>query len=301
MWFKNLRVYRLLQPFILSETDLDAALREKAFRKCGSLELSTLGWDSPLGRQSEKLAHEVNGSLMICARQEEKLLPSAVVNELLEEKVATIESEEGRPVGRRERTGMKDDIIHELLPKAFSRSLRLFAMIDRVSGWILVDAASAGKAEKLISLLRETLGSLPVKPLETAVAPAAVLTEWVRQPASHVDFRLLDSCELQDGEGEGGQVRCKGQDLASDEIQGHLDAGKQVTRLSLEWDERLAFSLEADLAIKRLKFLDLLQEQAADVATEDDLARFDVTFSLMSLEFRRLMPRLLDLFGGVAE
>jgi recombination associated protein RdgC len=301
MWFKNLRLYRMLQPFNLSEEELDAALQEKPFRKCGSLEPSSLGWDSPLGRQSEKLAHETGASIMVCVRQEEKLLPSAVVTELLEEKVAAIESAEGRPVGKRERTGMKEEIIHDLLPRALGRSSRTFAMIDRTSGWILVDAASANKAEKLISLLRETLGSLPVKPLEVNTAPAAILTEWVRDPVRHTDFRLLDSCELTDTDGDGGVVRCKGQDLASEEIQGHLDAGKQVTKLTLEWDERLAFSLESDLAIKRLKFLDLLQEQAADVATEDEIARFDVTFSLMSLELRRLIPRLLELFGGVAE
>jgi recombination associated protein RdgC len=57
--------------------------------------------------------------------------------------------------------------------------------------------------------------------------------------------------------------------------------------------------LEADLAIKRIKFLDILQEQLADVETEDEAARFDLSFSLMSLEFRRLIPRLLQLFGGL--
>ena len=45
--------------------------------------------------------------------------------------------------------------------------------------------------------------------------------------------------------------------------------------------------------------IEALQEQLADVETEDEAARFDLSFSLMSLEFRRLIPRLLQLFGGL--
>lgn len=299
MWFKNLRLYRLLNPFEITEDDLDGLLQARVFRPCGTHEPSSLGWASPLGRSSERLVHEVGGCVMICARQEDKLLPAAVVSEVLEEKIEAIETAEARKLSRKERMDLRDEIIHQLLPKAFARSFRTFALIDRPSGWILVDAASTNRAESLITLLRESLGSLPVRPFETAVAPAAILTEWVTQPARHADFVLLDSCELRDSTEEGGVIRCSGEDLTSSEIQAHLAAGKQVVKLAVQWDERISCVLEADLAIKRIKFLDILQEQMADVETEDEVARFDLSFSLMSLEFRRLVPRLLELFGGL--
>ncbi|MEN8166623.1 MAG: recombination-associated protein RdgC [Pseudomonadota bacterium] len=299
MWFKNLRLYRLLKPFNLSEDELTERLRARAFRHCGSHEPTSMGWTSPLGRGSEGLAHEVGGCVMICVRQEDKLLPAAVINETLEEKVEVMETEEARKLSRRERSELREEIIHQLLPKAFARSSRTFAMVDRQSGWILVDASSASKAEALVSLLRETLGSLPVRPFEVTTAPAAVFTEWLGQPAKFNDFVLLDSCELRDSVDEGAVIRCKGQDLAAGEIQAHLSAGKQVVKLAVEWDERISCSLEADLSIKRIKFLDIIQEEAADAQTEDEIARFDVAFSLMSLEFRRLIPRILQLFGGM--
>jgi recombination associated protein RdgC len=61
----------------------------------------------------------------------------------------------------------------------------------------------------------------------------------------------------------------------------------------------LAFVLGDDLSIKRLKFLDVILEEAAEA--EDAATRFDVDFSLMGLELRRFIERLVETFGGVAE
>ncbi|MCP4127004.1 MAG: recombination-associated protein RdgC, partial [Gammaproteobacteria bacterium] len=74
---------------------------------------------------------------------------------------------------------------------------------------------------------------------------------------------------------------------------------KQVVRLALEWDERVSFVLSEDLSIKRLGFMDIIQEEAAEVSAEDDSARFDADFAIMSLELGRFIPRLLEQFGGL--
>ena len=87
----------------------------------------------------------------------------------------------------------KEEVFQHLLPQAFSRHLLQYALIDKQQGWIIVDASSANKADALISLLRDTLGSLPVKPLEVNVAPTFIMTEWLRHPAQYSDFSLLDS------------------------------------------------------------------------------------------------------------
>lgn len=63
-------------------------------------------------------------------------------------------------------------------------------------------------------------------------------------------------------------VRCKRQDLTSEEIQLHLTAGKLVTQLSLAWSDKLSFVLDDKLAVKRLRFEDLLQEQAERTAAK---------------------------------
>ncbi|HEC16477.1 MAG TPA: recombination-associated protein RdgC [Sedimenticola sp.] len=301
MWFKNLRLYRLTKPFNLSPEALHERLTERSSRSCGSLEPFTYGWTPPLGRNSELLTHAANGCIMVCGRKEEKVLPAAVVREMLDEKIAAIEAEQARTVRRKEKEEMRQEVLLDLLPKAFSKSSLTHAYIDPGKGWLVVDAASAARAEELVSLLRETLGSLPAIPPAVRNAPSDVLTNWLKGQAVPGDFLVEDQCELRDPDEEGGVVRCIRQDLASDEIQSHLKAGKRVTRLAVQWREHLGCILSDDLSIKRLRFLDLIQEAAADMEADDEASRFDADFSLMTLELSRFIPALMKAFGGEDE
>lgn len=299
MWFKNLQIYRLTESFAYDPEALHEALQQHPARECGKLESETLGWAPPLGRQGQLLTHASGGCILICARRNEKVMPAAVVKEQLAQKVEAIETEEARKVGRKEQMDLKDELMIHLLPQAFTKSALTYAYIDTRNGWLLVDAASAKRAEELISLLRETLGTLPLRPLEVKHAPAAIMTGWLLGKVPSGEFQIMDQCELRDPTEEGGIVRCRRQELMGSEIQAHLDAGKQVVQLALEWNERIGFVLGEDLALKRLKFLDIIQEEAADTEAEDAAARFDVDFSLMSLELGRFLPRLIEAFGGL--
>ena len=53
----------------------------------------------------------------------------------------------------------------------------------------------------------------------------------------------------------------KQHDLTADEVQTSLQAGKFAAKLAIEWDEKISFVLSEDLQIKKLKFLDVLEEQ----------------------------------------
>ena len=132
MWFKNIRAYRLTSPFALSAEQLGEQLSRKAFEPCGKSQALSLGWVAPLGEPSEELAHAAGGRLLVKLKREEKLLPSTVVREQLEEKVAAIESEQGRKVYRKERLSLKDEIVQDCLPRAFSRSTRFSSSLLRI-------------------------------------------------------------------------------------------------------------------------------------------------------------------------
>lgn len=300
MWFRNLQIYRLTAPLDLSPEALNEQLEQQAFRPCGSLEPQTLGWDKPLGREGTSLIHVTNGCIMVCARREERLLPSSVIREAMEEKVVEREDAELRKLSRKEKQQIKDEVIHELMPKAFTRSSRVYAYIDPANHWVVVDSALPKRAEELLSLLRESLGSLKVRPLAVKDDPAAVLTGWVAQGAPN-DFLLMDECELREPTAEGGIVRCRRQPLDGAEVSTHLEAGKRTVRLAVEWNERVGCVLANDLAVRRLRFLDLIQDEAAATNADDLAARFDVDFSLMSLELGRFIPRMIEVFGGLAE
>jgi len=298
MWFKNLSIFRLTEEFALTPVELEEKLGQIAFRPCGQHEEATFGWTVPLGKTSQQLVHAANGFMMICVKKEEKVLPAAVVNEMLQEKILEAEDQQGRKLAKKERAAIKDELIFELLPRAFTFSNKTYAYIDPKGGWIVVDAASAKKAEDLLSLLRKCLGSLPAVPLNTVDKPVAIMTDWLINNQPPADITIEDECELRSPEEEGGIIRCKRHDLSLPEIKNHLDTGKEVIKLAVSWADRLAFIIDENLTIKRLKFLDLIQEQVTDTETSSEAEQFDVDFSIMSLELANFLPRLLELFGG---
>ena len=297
MWFKNLAVYRFTDPFSLSAEALEIKLQQQPFRACGAHDEFSFGWTPPLGRASDALVHANNGFFMLCAKKEEKVIPASVINEMLAERVNDIEEREVRKLSAKERTRIKDELIFELLPRAFSFSRKTYAYIDSQGGWLVVDAASPKKAEDLLSQLRKCLGSLPVVPIGAGVKPAGILTQWLMEQVSPPDILIEDECELRSLEEEGGIVRCKRHDLGLPEIKNHLDSGKIVIKLAMSWADRLSFVLDESLSVKRLKFLDLIQDRVADIEAFDAVEQFDADFSIMTAELAQFFPRLLELFN----
>jgi recombination associated protein RdgC len=300
MWFRNLRLYRFTETFSITPEALQEALAEHPFHPCGKLDTSRRGWSPPLGREGTEFVQAAHGYIMICSKRQEKLLPAAVINEHLEDKVLEIKTEEGRPVGRKERQTLKDEIIFSLLPQAFSKTARDFAYIAPREDLIVVNAASAKRAEDLLSQLRESLGSLKVIPLTPSSAPTQIMTEWLRTGEPPQDFTLGEDCELQAGK-DSRVIRCRHQDLTAPEVANHLDSGMYVSRLALTWKDSIHFVLDDQFSIKQLKFEDTLKEQALDRDPESAAEQFDAEFAFMALELSALIGNLLKALGGPSE
>ncbi|HDS1679917.1 TPA: recombination-associated protein RdgC [Pseudomonas putida] len=299
MWFKNLLSYRLTQEVPFEAEALEAALASKPARPCASQELTTYGFVAPFGKgEDAPLVHVSGEFLLVAARKEERILPSSVVNDAVKEKVEEIETEQMRKVYKKERDQIKDEIIQAFLPRAFIRRSMIFAAIAPRLGMILVNSASAKRAEDLLSTLREVMGSLPVRPATVKIAPTATMTDWVKSQQAAEGFYVLDECELRDTAEDGGIVRCKRQDLTGEEIQLHLSTGKVVTQLALAWQDKLSFVLDDKMVIKRLKFEELLQEQAEQDGGDEAAQQFDASFQLMMMTFAEFLPVLFEALGG---
>lgn len=294
MWFKNLTLFRVTPAFAGTPEELADALAESAFRPCGALEPHSFGWSPPLGRRGSTLVHAAERRMLVCARHERRVLPPSVVREEVEERVARIQSGEGREVRAGERRRIRDAVHFELLPRAFTRSDFDHAYLDGRAGWLVIDSASVARTDDLLSLLAPALSGYRVEPFTAAESPAARMTAWLQGEVVPEGFELGDECELRDPREEGALVRCRRQDLAAEEIRAHLRAGKQVHRLALEFDGRIRFLLGSDLGVRRLRFADL--EAPDRDEPEDEVARFDADFALMSGELARLLARLEAVF-----
>jgi recombination associated protein RdgC len=297
MFFKNLSLFRFPETTSKTLSGLEKALESQRLRECGPMELATRGFVSPFGRDSEALLHQIGEFSLVAIGAEERLLPSVVVNEELAERLAKLHQKEGRRIGGKERKRLKEEVISELLPRAFIRPSRLGAYLDAAQGWLVIDSASRKAAEDAVSQVREALGSFPATPMAPAESPRALMTEWLTNGKLPKGLALGEEVELRDPAEAGAVVRCRRQDLESDEVREHLKSGKQVFQLGLVFDDRVSFVLGEDLVVRKLRFLDVVLDQLGEGTAESAQAELDASFALMTLEFRQLFERLDQWFG----
>ena len=299
MFFRNIRIFRFTRPIQITAEQLEEKLQADAFKPCGPQEQNRRGWCTPLGKHSEQLVHAANGDLLICLQHQEKLLPGPVVKEFVEERAEAIEIEQGRKVRRKEKDEIREQVVLEMLPQAFPRNRKTYGYLSAKNGYLIVDAGSAKAAEDFASTLRKSLGSLPVRPPVVEQAPAFTFTGWINETIDLPDVAVLGAdCWMADPSEDGGKVIARGLDLKADEVRNHLEAGMQVTKVALTWDDNVSFCLDETLAITRVKFGDTLKDQLDDIDADDALEKMDAGFCLMALELERMIPALLKALGG---
>ena len=293
MFFKNIYVFAFTKEFTTTLAEMNNALSKNAFTPCAPTEIRHFGWVNYAGKSgslggSLPLCAELSGNVLICARSEDKILPTPVVNDLFNEKVDSLEFEYSRIATKKEREQIKEDVIFELLPRAFPRVTDTHGYINADENVIVINASSRTKAEDFLALLRKSLGTLPVTAMTPYIAPDEMMTDWVsceiENNQSFVTNKFSIGMEAHfDSLGDNSaKAVVKNQDLSSDEVKAHLDADKYVTKLSLDFNDEMSFVLCDDLSFKKIRFFDVITEQNDDIDSDDKLAKFNDDFSLMS-------------------
>lgn len=297
MFFRNLSLFRFPFGVIGSREAFADALGARPLREIGPLELSVSGFASPYRLNGAELAHFDEQYVLFTVAWIEKLLPAAVVNEALANKVDEIAEREGRRVGGKERRRLREDLITEMLPRAFQRPRRVNAYVDLRGGWLVIDTASRRVAEEVVSEVREALGRFPATPMAPEASTRALMTDWVISGKLPKELALGEDCLLRDPEEAGALVRCRRQDLESDEVREHLKSGKQVFEVGLEYSERMSFVLTEDLGVRKLRFLDVAVDQLASQTFETAADEMHASFSLMAREISVLLCSFDAIFG----
>ena len=300
--FKNAIVYRLTRD--VQFDDIQEKLESCKFTDLGSQDASRMGWVSPLPQTEEgddKLYFSRTGKILLTAKKAEKILPGQVVKRAVDERVKELELTLGKKLKRSEKDSVKYEVLHSLLPNAFTKESETSLLIDSVNGIIIVDSASHKRSEDVLALLRKSIGSLPVVPMQMETPVELTMTEWVNGGELPYSLSLLDEVEMKAVLEEGGVVRCKKQDLVSDEVSTHIDAGKRVTSLRMDVEERVQLTLLDDFSMRKIKFSDMLTGQNDDIDREDKMTRFIADFTLFSTEILSLVGSFSDALGGEAK
>ncbi len=298
MWFKNSQIFRFTENVHADGGEWNEKLQDKAFIKLLSNQLNTSGFVPPIKSLTDEYFHVFNGHGIFCIKQQEKVIPASVIKEALEEKIEHIQNQELRKITRKERADLKDDIILELTPKAFSKTKNTMAYIGFKDQILVIDSPSATQADAVIDCLREALGSAPLIPVTPKMIPAQMMTQWLSSSTAPDGFEFGTSIVLKDLSDQGAVIRCKHIDLLSNEITAHLNQGFSVSELSFIFQEKIQFTLTEKLAIKQIKLCDVFSDQLDHETPEDEVASFQQDFSVMSLEFSALFHALITAFGG---
>jgi len=296
MWFKQVSFYPISKVKLPDFEYLTNKLAQSEFSPCQGLDWFSEGFSSPV-HFSPELVFPADFTWRVALKKEEKVLPAGVIRDILDEKVLEIQNNDGRNVGRKEKQELKDQITDDLLPRAFTKSTRTEAVFDTKRGFLLINNATTAKAENLLTKLREALGGLEATLPNTKQSLSSLMTNWLLQGHCEGGFELDSDCELKGVGDVVPVVKVSKQDLTANEVVQHVKNGKTVTQLGLVWREQIAFIHTQDFTLKRIQYLDSLQEEAEN--NGDDAASLMFASQILMTEGISLMlEELITYLGG---
>jgi recombination associated protein RdgC len=296
--FKNALVYRIDQWEPPTQAEIAQRLEGSRFAECGPTQPEAAGWVEPRGEKHGALLESVGGQLILKLCSEAKPVPSGVVKQQLEAKLDQIEADTGRrPKGKAKRE-LKEQIVHELLPRAFPKRSSTLVWIDLAAKRVLIGVSSAKKADAVVTRLVELFGGLRLAPLQTTLSPATAMSAWLSDKEPPRGFSVDRECELKQPDSEKAAVRYARHTLEIDEVGEHIRQGKLPTQLALTWNSRVSFVLTDALVLKKIKLLDVVLEGSGQ---GDADGGFDADVAITTGELRGLLPDLIDALGGPLE
>lgn len=293
MWFKQIQIFQLSSSFHHQASDIHHRLEPFAFQSCLPSMPSSMGWVSPIDEEDAPLTRGLNGCFMIALQLEDKILPASVVNQALQDKIKQIEVNEARKVRQKEKLGFKDEIVHTLLTRAFTKFTTLYAFIDVRNHWLVLNSISPAKTELFISMFQKAFGEC-IEDSEL-IKPSALLTNWLKTQEYPKEFSIGKACVLQDPEQQNRIVRCQQQDLFTAGVQSIFKEGFDVIQMELCWHDRIRFVLADDFSLRGVT---LAEEDVIEMKEtyESKQEKFDADLILMSESLSGMFKDLFSLF-----
>ena len=307
--FKSACFFRIADGFVLPDlAALERVLQKGKFVPCGPTEPESTGWVPPRGNKGKQLAELVGGHLILKLCTEKRAVPSSAIKAAVEEKIERYKAETGNErVPARVKKDFKEEVLLDLLPRAFSKRSTTLLWLDPKARFLVVDSGSLAGADRVVSSLLAALLEVPgagpaldLQMVNTQTSPAASMAHWLSTREAPWRFTIDRDCELKAPDEQKSSVRYARHTLDIDEVAQHIAAGKVPTQLAMTWNERISLVLTEAGQVRKLKMLDVVLKEAEDGGGKTD-DNFDGNAAILTGELSQLIPDLLEALGGEME
>lgn len=229
----------------------------------------------------------VERTLVVRIAIRSRVVPPAAVKKAVAERAAAFEQSKGFAPGKKLMRDLKEQVIAEMLPRAFISEKSYLVFLDRQTGGVIVEG-SIKIAEAVVSYFRNIDIAMPVVPW-TANIPGTVstqLTGWLNGEDLRSGWALGSDAEL---ESAGDRVRFKNHDLGAPEIRAHIDDGFYALSCALSEVGKSTFTLDDKGAVKSIGLPGLLDQQAEASGGVDEQFQGSVQ---LTMDVLRKVPTL---------
>lgn len=307
MFFKNASFYKLGENRKFTSDELRTALEQNPFVECLATQTFNSGFVSPIENDDRVVIQIKPQIFAICLKRQEKIIPSSSVKESVDKKIKELQ-QDNVPIDKKLKSEIKGNVQVELATRALSKIEKTVAYFDLENDWLVVDTASAKKAEHLLSKLW-----LAFKVEGGEVFTATPLCKALVSGFNQLEFGI-NHCEIDRSfrnnfsidtkfiakNEDGKKISYSDAELNSSILRTYIAFGMNLLELGLKFKENIAFVLDKNFIVKRLNFLDGSRSDY-DMIYDNKTDQFLVQMFLTVSELGELLNALVDGFGGLKE
>lgn len=302
MFFKNITFFRILPRAIENTEQIKEAVEKLLYSSLLPLEEVGQGW-YPVA-PGKGVVYSSGRHVLLCARLAKKILPSSVLKEKTAKAIEEIEQKQGRAIGKKHKTEIKEQIRLSLLKQAFTSEKNIHVWINFAEQYIAINTTTKSQLDTVITLLSKTLTSSLLIPYEVNAPIRSYLGGLLFGDIGVPDsFNIENTFIVESNDDQKLKVNYKNYELNEVEVEKHINAGLVVSLLGITWKDRIYFMLldSFTLQIKGVEPLNKLAEDSeqANFNLDDESDAFNVNFFMMTKEIDELRADLVKELGGL--
>lgn len=266
----------------------EETLKDKMFKPCGTYDQFKSGY-AQFNGEGDNFTLSVKGSTMFQIATQEKKPHAATVKKLCKAKEKEYLLSTGlEKLDSEAKAEIKFEVVESLIPETEPNAPET-TLLWVTGKHLVVGCATYKKAEEYVSVVRGTVGSCPVQPIEVVKEVQDELTNMLAKDYCE-QLVLMDLVHLENPN-EKGLIKFERDSLYDVEKKKHLLDGYVVQKMQISNEERCTFTLNKDFEFSGVKL-------SKDVLCGmKDIAATIVTVA----EINSTIKEVVEVFGGELE